>query len=94
MSQNTSESRKAAVRMWGNMGGIPEFDQNFEINSKKFSYLDLGHFEYRRIDYPYACPPLPLSQYILSPEGRYVVYLVGVRVQLYYLCFNFGLGKL
>ena len=43
MSQNTSVSRKAAVRMGGNMGGFPEFDQNFEINSKKFSYPDLGN---------------------------------------------------
>ena len=54
MLQNTFKSRKATVQIWDNLGVIPEFDQNFEINSNKFNYPDSGHFEHRRIDYPYA----------------------------------------
>jgi len=68
------KSCKATVRIWDNLGVIPEFDQFFEINSKKFNYLSgFGHFEHRRIDYPYAwhhppqtslCLLIPLRSYL------------------------------
>ena len=62
MLQNTFKSHKFTVRIWDNVGVIiPKSDLNFEINSNKFNYPDLGHFEHRRKNYPIRDPPHPLN---------------------------------
>ena len=60
MLQNTFKSRKFTVRIWDNVGVIiPKFDQNFEINSKKFK---LCHFFTKIIDAQFSpMRALPLS---------------------------------